>query len=339
MKRWLIVGAIAAFVIFSGAVAGGSITFGGDTGGSGATGVSVVVSRDYGVKVLERRQSSKVRSGETVMRYMQRHFDVTTRYGGGFVQAIEGLGGDEGARQDWFYYVNGIEADKGAASRKLADGDHIWWDRHSWQATQRVPAVVGSWPEPFLTGEEGHQIPLALTCAGGGAERACDEVRTRLADQGVKRVSSAGIGAGVGQKLLRIVVGKWSDIERDPAVSLLGKGPSASGVFARPTGTGIELLDEAGHATRTLAGGGLIAAVRFQDQQPTWIITGDDDAGVQAAAASLREDVLQNRFAVAIDQGRAVPLPVRLTPGPTGAARARCTPRARWSAAPGASRS
>ena len=311
MRKWLILGAIVAFMVFAGAVAGGAITFGGG-GSGGATGVSVVVSRDYGAKVLDRSSSGSVKTGETVMRYLQRHFDVTTRYGGGFVQSIEGLSGDADAQQDWFYYVNGIEADTGSAGRKLADGDHVWWDHRDWQAAQRVPAVVGSWPEPFLTGEEGRQIPLAIVC--GGPERACDEVRSRLAAEGVKRVSSAGLGAGVGQKLLRIVVGPWNKIKTDPAASLLGKGPQASGVFAKATDGGIQLLDEAGKVTSTLTGGGLIAATRFQDQQPTWIVTGDDDAGVEAAAASLREDILENRFAVAIDHGRGVPLPVRLAP-------------------------
>jgi hypothetical protein len=311
VKKWLVLLTLLAFCVFAGAIAGGAIKFGGP-GGSGATGVSVVVSRDFGAKVIERRDSSTLKPGETVMRYMQRHFAVTTRYGGGFIQSIEGLPGDAGAKQDWFYYVNGIEADKGAATRELADGDQVWWDHHDWQATQRVPAVVGSWPEPFLSGEEGRQIPLALTCVG--AARPCDEVRTRLADEGVKRISSAGIGAGVGQKLLRIVVGPWAQIKRDPAVSLLAQGPGASGVYAKPTDKGIQLLDETGAVSRTMAGGGLIAAVRFQDQQPTWVVTGPDETGVQAAAASLRQDILADSFAVAIDQGRAVPLPVQPVP-------------------------
>jgi hypothetical protein len=311
VRKWLVLGALVVFMVFAGAVAGGAITFGGG-GGPGASGVSVTVSRDFGAKVLERRKSASVKSGETVMRYMQRTFHVTTRYGGGFIQSIEGLPGDSARRQDWFYYVNGIEAERGAASRKLADGDRVWWDHHNWQAAQSVPAVVGSWPEPFLSGEEGRQIPLAITCVG--TPRPCDEVRTRLVAEGVKRISSAGIGAGVGQKLLRIVIGPWSQIKVDPAVSLLAKGPGASGVYARPGDKGIELLDESGKVSRTLVGGGLIAAVRFQDQQPTWILTGTDEAGVQAAAASLREDILADRFAVAIDQGRGIPLPVRPVP-------------------------
>jgi Domain of unknown function (DUF4430) len=309
VKKLVVITVIALLMIAAGAIAGGAVKFGGDTG-SGASGVDVLVSRDFGTKVIQRKSAGKVPSGETVMRYLQRHFDVKTRYGGGFVQSIEGLSGSSSGstREDWFYYVNGIEAEEGSASRKLAAGDQVWWDHHDWAATQTVPAVVGSWPEPFKSGEEGRQIPLAVVCAG--EERACDEVRARLGDEGVKRVSTAGIGAGVGQKLLRIVVGPWSAIKRDPAVSRLAKGPGASGVYAKPTDAGIELLDESGKVSRTLTGGGLIAATRFQDQQPTWIVTGSDDAGVAAAAASLREDVLRNRFAVAIDQGRGVALPV-----------------------------
>jgi hypothetical protein len=314
VKKALVITVVLLFMVAAGAIAGGAVKFGSGATTGGASGVTVVVSRDFGSKVIERRSSHHVRSGETVMRLLQRKFDVTTRYGGGFVQSIDGLSGSSsgGRREDWFYYVNGVEAEEGAADRRVADGDRVWWDHHDWGATQRTPAVVGSFPEPFVSGLEGRQIPMALVC--GGEERACDEVRTRLGDEGVKGVASAGLGAGVGEKLLRVVVGPWKDIRTDPAASLLAKGPSASGVYARPTDRGIELLDERGDVTRTLAGGGLIAATRFQTQEPTWIVTGDDDAGVQAAAASLREDILANRFAVAIDQGRGVPLPVRPVP-------------------------
>ena len=313
MRKWAVVGVIAVLMVFAGAVAGGGLKFGAGATTGGATGVKLTVSRDFGSKVLDSTSSGSVKDGDTVLRYLERKLDVTTRYGGGFVQSIEGLSGESsgGARLDWFYYVNGIEAEQGSASRKVADGDRIWWDRHDWSAAQRVPAVVGSFPEPFVSGEEGRQIPLAVVC--GGEARACDEVRQRLSDEGVKGIASAGLGAGVGQKLLRVVVGPWREIKQDPAASLLGRGPSASGVYARPSDRGIDLLDEDGKVTRTLTDGGLIAATRFQDQQPTWVVTGADDAGVAAAAASLREDVLRNRFAVAIDQGRGIPLPVRLT--------------------------
>ena len=86
--------------------------------GEGAREVSVTVTRDFGERKVGSAHESETKGSETVMRFLQRRFDVRTRYGGGFVQAIDGLtGGYQGGRPvDWFYYVNGIEASKGAAA-------------------------------------------------------------------------------------------------------------------------------------------------------------------------------------------------------------------------------
>jgi hypothetical protein len=84
-------------------------------------------------------------------------------------------------------------------------------------------------------------------------------------------------------------------------------------VFARPvsTGDGIVLLDSDGRPVRTLrSGAGLVAASSVQAQAPTWVVTGTDDVGVAAAAASLTEDRLQQHFALAVDGGQDVPLPL-----------------------------
>ena len=284
--------------------------------GTEATGVNVVVTRDFGARELRDVDSSKVRPGETVMRHLQRKFEVETRYGGGFVQRLEGLSGGkdrQGLPVDWFYYVNGIEADTGAAQRRIVDGDQIVWDRHVWGAAQHVPAIVGSWPQPFLNGTSGKRYPIALLCAG--EERSCDEVQTRLNDEGVEGISRTGIASGLGQKVLRVVVGPWSEISSDPAAATLAAGPKASGVYARTGDRAFELLDQEGKVAQTRTGSvGLVAATRFGEQQPTWIVTGTDDAGVAAAAAALRSDTLNNRFAVAVIDGRSEGLPLRRKP-------------------------
>lgn len=288
---------------------------GAGAGSSTSKDVSVVVTRDFGAQRLNDTESSKLKKGETVMRFLQRRFEVQTRYGGGFVQSIEGLSGGkaDGRSVDWFYYVNGIEAGEGAASRKISGGDKIWWDRHAWDGAQRIPAVVGSFPEPFLSGEKGKRFPVSLVCAT--TERTCDEVAERLGDEGVEGVSRAGIGGNFGRKVLRVLVGRWDKIRRDPAAAKLEDGPQASGVFARPVGGKFEFLDDRGKVAETGSDAvGLIAATRFEEQLPTWIITGIDDAGVDAAAANLRADVLTNRFAVAITKGRGEPLPIRSEP-------------------------
>ena len=53
-------------------------------------------------------------------------------YGGRFVQAIEGIAGSLSKREDWFYFVNGLEADRGAVEYRLRPGDVEWWDYRHW---------------------------------------------------------------------------------------------------------------------------------------------------------------------------------------------------------------
>ena len=138
--------------------------------------IKLTVSRDFGVERLQPPQTGDAHAGETVMRLLQSHYDVKTRYGGGFVQEIDGVGGGQanGHRVDWFYYVNGLQASQGAAQRKLSAGDQVWWDRHDWTATETIPAVVGSFPEPFQSGSEGKKLPIKLVCLGS-AGRSCDD--------------------------------------------------------------------------------------------------------------------------------------------------------------------
>ncbi len=281
--------------------------------GSSTGEVTVTVSRDFGETKLQPVKEEKARKGETVMRLLQRTFSVKTRYGGGFVQEIDGVaGGRENGRQvDWFYYVNGVEAGEGAAERKLADGDRVWWDHHDWEAAMRVPAVVGSFPEPFMSGVGGRRLPVKVVCMDRTG-RSCDEVETRLRAAGVEGLARSSLEQSVGQ-VLRVLVGEWREVRKDIAARQLESGPGSSGVYARPAAAGarIDLLDARGKVARTLgAGGGLVAATSFADQRPTWLITGTDEVGVAAAAAALTEEQLMSHFALAIEAGRGVPLPV-----------------------------
>jgi hypothetical protein len=54
----------------------------------------------------------------------------------------------------------------------------------------------------------------------------------------------------------------------------------------------------------------LVAATRDQVSQPTWLVTGTDPAGVAAAAAALTQARLREHFALAVDHGSDVPVPV-----------------------------
>jgi len=301
---------LLALVLLAGGFAGCGLGAGEqeDSGG-----VSLQVTRNFGAQGLGAYEEGTVRPSETVMRMLQRRFEVQTRYGGGFVNEIDGLGGGRrsGRPVDWFFYVNGIEASQGAASRRIQPGDDIWWDHHDWGAAMRIPAIVGSFPEPFESGSGGKRFPVRIDCVPD-SRRACEEVRERLELAGVKVGGATTLGQAVGPDVLRLVVGRWADVRVDDTVRRIERGPAVSGVFARfdKAGTRIDLLEARGNVLRTLrAGAGLVAATSLEEQQPTWVVTGTDEVGVAAAAAAIDEDGLRDHFALAVENGQGVPLP------------------------------
>ena len=122
-------------------------------GGGGGETAQVWVTKDRGAQVVSM---DTVPAGLTAMQALDRVADVETRYGGRFVQAIGGAQGSLSARRDWFYFVNGIEADVSAAEKRVHGGDNVWWDHRDWTAAMRVPAVVGAFPEPFAQLRRSH---------------------------------------------------------------------------------------------------------------------------------------------------------------------------------------
>lgn len=239
------------------------------------------------------------------MSLLMRNASVGTRYGGGFVESIDGVsGGHEGSRPvDWFYYVNGVEAPQGAASTTVHAGDHIWWDRHDWSQTDHIPAVVGSFPEPFLNGTGGKRLPVRVECAAVGG-RACADVLARLRGAGVP-AAVAGLGGGnvSESKVLRVLVAPWSSLRSDAAAASVGRGPAASGVYVRfsAAGNSLTLLDQDGRPTSSLgAGNGLIAATAVEEGAPVWVVTGTDARGVEVAASAFAQPDLANHFAIAV---------------------------------------
>jgi Domain of unknown function (DUF4430) len=293
----------------------GALALGGCGLGAGRApgAVQLVITRDFGARVLRQIDRPAVKGEETVMSLLMRNdATVTTRFSGGFVQSIDGVAGGQETGQpvDWFYYVNGIEAGMGAAATKLHGGDHIWWDRHDWSQTEHVPAVVGSFPEPFLHGIDGKRVPVRVECASVPGQ-ACRTVTARLRALGVP-AAIAAIGGGGAPHTLRVMVGPWLSVQGDLATQNILAGPRASGVYARfaKNGRTLTLLDQDGGASSTLlSGAGLIAATRYGEDAPVWVVTGTDAAGTDLAARALDPAVLHNRFAVALTASGALPLP------------------------------
>ena len=270
--------------------------------------VELTVTRDYGATPMLQR-SVQARESDTVMRLLEGEAEIETRYGGGFVHAIEGVEEQAGGESplDWFFYVDGVESPVGAAEVRLEGGERVWWDYRDWSATNHVPAVVGSWPAPFAEGVGGKRFPVVVECREGGA--ACEVAREALERKGVK------IASGSPDKAIRVLVGPWQRLRTDATAKLLEADPAESGVFAdfEATGDGYEVValdEEGGRARRLGVDAGLVAATSRYGGPPVWVVTGGTAVSVRAAAEALEADDLRDHYAVAIEDGRATPLPL-----------------------------
>lgn len=175
----------------------GVLVLAGCGGSGGAHGTAVLwVTRDRGAHVV---LTATVPAGETAMQALERHARVETRYGGRYVQAVDGVAGSLSGRHDWFFFVNGIEADRSAAEVTLRPGDVEWWDYRAWPPLS-VPVVVGAFPQPFVS--DGR---AAVVVGSGAAAR-------KLA-----RVVHGTVAAAApkGANVLRIVPGGGFTARRD----------------------------------------------------------------------------------------------------------------------------
>ncbi len=294
------------------AVAGFAAGCGLGPGESSEGEATLTVTRSYGAETLLEASATDPAESETVIRFLDREAEITTRYGGGFVQSIDGIEGDvaAGRSHDWFFFVNGIEADRGSAEVAVRGGDRIWWDYRDWTDALRTPAVIGSWPEPFAQAgvPDDDREPVALECLGGG--EACERVGEALDSAGAELAEAGGDGGP------RVLVGPWRRLRLDPDAAQIERGPATSGVFARferfRSGFRLLALDPAAERVREDdSGAGLLAAVRRGDRPPTWVVTGVDAAGVEQAAAALGGGDLAQRYALFASDEVDLPLPAK----------------------------
>jgi hypothetical protein len=158
---------LAAVCVLVLAACGGKDAAAPDASGQKAADAATLwVTRDRGAELLVE---ATVPAGLTALQALDRETDVETRYGGRFVQSVNGIAGSVTAQEDWFLFVNGIEPSLGGAEVTLHPGDVLWWDYRDWGLREQQPVAVGAFPEPFLHGWEGKRRPAEV--------RAPDELR------------------------------------------------------------------------------------------------------------------------------------------------------------------
>lgn len=188
------------------------------------------ITRDRGEEVV---LSTTVPAGISAMEALRRKADVETRYGGRFVQSIEGIEGDIAEHHDWFWFLNGYEADLSAADYELHDGDVLWWDHRSWEREMRRPVVVGAFPEPFLHGWGGKRRPAVVVY---------DSKRLEKTARDLARILDASVASGhplqpAGANVVTLVEG-------NQFVALLTGSPGDKVVFVVGEDAAVRLADD-----------------------------------------------------------------------------------------------
>src|SRR5579875_525415 len=273
------------------------------------TAISLVVTAQFGSKALPPPAHPAGAEATTALSLLEANYPVSLE-GSGAVRAIGPISAR--GREGWTLFIDGVATAKNPALVAVHQGEAFWWDLHP-HLPAVVKGVVGSFPQPFLSGIEGKRYPVRVECAAVTSP-ACKVVLDRLESLGVPAGLSGLSAAGETPDTLRIAVGKWEKVRQLVAAAPLEAGPGKSGVFAILSGAGRLLLalSPSGAIARSFGpGAGLIATVTYPTEAPLWLVTGTDEAGVLAAADQLDESSLRDHYAVAVSPaGEVVPLPV-----------------------------
>jgi len=259
---------------------------------SGPAAVTVTVTREFG---RDRILRSRAAPDQSALDALRRAARVETSYGGRFVESIDGVRGDRSGGWDWLYFINGFEADRGAADYKLRPGDREWWDYRYWNDLIHVPLAIGAWPEPFVHGFDGHR-PRAVDVTGlacsadiAGTLRAAGATLTERAAPFTVRVETfaqAASALGPGTRL-----GRGLTVYLDGGRVMVYHTPG--GPRPEPRAHAVIAAYQPGDAT------GRSAAL---------IVAGDIPRAACAAARTLAEHpaAVADTYAVALDGGGRV---------------------------------
>lgn len=278
------------------------------------------VTEDFGNQVLFS-DSIEVSPGESVISLLQQHLEVEAEYGGGFVNSINGLvsgytkSGDSGERLDWFYSVNGIMADIGAAAYYPVPGDAIWWDYHSWDNSCFTPAVIGAFPQPFLNGYRGDN-PGTVILAGNGCRRLANQMAEYLSDRGADAVEVKPYEENLAacRSGITMVIALWEELDGSRFWQEMQNQRDKTGWFVQLEKGQMYTLDAQGNKKECYeqgAGAVLATGSGLGDSNPLWLITGLDMEGLNQITDVMLEhpEYLAKRYGAVVIEEKVIGLP------------------------------
>lgn len=258
----------------------------------------------------------------SVMELLNQYLQVETEYGGGFVNSINGLTSgytntSEKEKLDWFYFINGIMTDVGATQYFPTDGDKIWWDYHLWGNIPFTPAVIGSFPQPFLNGYQGKNSGT-LILVGKGCEELATSLRDYLHEVGVENVEVQDYEEELvaDRSKITLVVALWEELFQSGFWAGIQKNRDKTGWFAELQQEAFYSLNEEAERQKTYdegVGAILATAMGMGDPTPLWLVTGLDKKGITNAIEVLtnHEEKISKNFGVIIYDEDVISLPVQ----------------------------
>jgi hypothetical protein len=279
--------------------------------------VRVVATLDFGDEVLVDNTIS-VAPGTCAMDAVRQVADVGTKYGGGFVQSVNGIESGKPAELDWFFFLNGFMSNKGAANCRVRDGDLIQLDFHDWRFRTFIPATIGAFPETLLYGFEADERPTAIAYEPGLAD--CAERLAEALEQMGVEVTFVGECSGLAEpekgSSNLVIIGTTNCA----MISELNEEWERMGFFVHFQNGAMTVHDATGEmAAEYGAGSGVIQAT-----QNPWnpkgtgvcenvavMLAGTDEAGVRGAAGVLADnpDLLRLAFAAVVIDGAIIRVP------------------------------
>jgi hypothetical protein len=122
---------------------------------------TIIITKNFGREVIQENAIT-IPVGSSALDVLKKVAEVETSYGGGFVTSINNMkSGYPDEKSDWFYYVNGFFANKGASNYIITEGDFIRWDYHNWES-QSQSAILADYPKHFVKGYGGKISPTVI---------------------------------------------------------------------------------------------------------------------------------------------------------------------------------
>ncbi len=252
--------------------------------------------------------SLPLKEKDSVIDLLRRAAVIQTAYAGGFVTQINGIPeAFSNDQKNWFYYVNGILSQVGALQYRPDNGTQIWWDFHPWKDALYISAVVGAYPQPFVSGYEGVVPPTKLLMSEGFKEKVLILEKSMKA-LGVKQVDSAVFDPHreYNEAVYYVFIAKWEELMKSSQIKKAHKDFLKSGFPVQVSKSGeLEILNVKGEVQKEIPNAAVFLAVSgLLERIPFWVITGKNEREIEQALSLLSEspDKIQSYSGVVIGE-------------------------------------